>query len=76
MDQADYSIATPEERENVVEIIQRNANLIIEQKRTGNPEKLRRLADLFCERVRKGDIILGAEYKLLVSIFQNKYISL
>lgn len=76
MDQADYSIAAPEERETVIKILQRNVNEIIEQKKVNNPVKLRRLTDSFCKRIRKGEIIKGADYKLLLSIFQKKPIKL
>lgn len=72
MEKADYSIATTEEREKVISILQRNVNVMIEIRRTNAPEKLRQLASGFCERIRRGEIIDGVDYKLLVNIFQKK----
>ncbi|HEX9652721.1 MAG TPA: hypothetical protein VGA99_03340, partial [bacterium] len=72
MDRADYSIATPEEREKVITILQRNVNLMIEQKKIGEPQILRQQGDGLCERIRRGEVIAGADYKLLLSIFQQK----
>lgn len=72
MKKADYSIATPEEREGVVEILQRNVNLIIEQKKTKNPKRLRQIVSGLCERVRSGDVITGKDFQTLVQLFQKK----
>ncbi len=72
MDKADYSIATIDEREKVISILQRNVNLMIELRRTNAPEKLRQLASQFCERVRGGEIFDGMDYKLLLNLFQKK----
>ncbi|MFQ5710091.1 MAG: hypothetical protein ACE5HO_21770 [bacterium] len=72
MEKADYSIATPEEREEVIAILQRNANHIIEQKKTRNPDKLRQAVDALSARIRKGEIITGKDFQKLVRILQKK----
>ena len=74
MNKADYSIASPEERENVIQILQRNTNHIIEQKKTNDADKLREAVAKLCERVRKGDVITGADFQKLVFLFQKKSI--
>lgn len=72
MKKADYSIASPEERESVINILQKNVNQIIEQKKTDNPDRLRQIVDDYCARIRKGEIFTGKEFQNLVSLFQKK----
>lgn len=72
MKKADYSIATSEERESVIGILQKNVNQIIEDKKTENPEKLRQMVDGYCKRIRKGEIFTGKEFENLVRLFQKK----
>ncbi len=72
MKKADYSIASEEERENVVVILQRNANEMIEQKVVRDPVRLRQLVSRLCDRVMAGDIIVGKDFETLVQIFQKK----
>ncbi len=72
MDKADYRIASQEEREKVVRILQRNVNLIIEQKQSKNSENLRKIVDGFCVRIRNGDIISGKEFQQLLKLFKKQ----
>lgn len=72
MQKADYSRATPEERENVIKILQRNLNLLIEQRRVKDPERQRQMVSRLCDRIRNGEVITGSDYKKLVRLFQKK----
>ena len=72
MEKADYSLATPEERENVVQVLQKNVIYLIEQKKTKNSERQREIVDQLCNRIRKGDVITGKDYKKLLRLFQKK----
>jgi len=74
MKKADYSIATEEEREDVVRLLQKNVNEIIEQKKTQHPERLRQAVDAICERVRAGEVFTGKDFQQLVQLFQKKSI--
>jgi len=74
MKKADYSIASEEERENVIRILQRNVNILIEEKKTTDAEKLRAVVSGLCDRVRAGEIITGDDFHKLVSLFQKKSI--
>jgi len=72
MSKADYSIASAEERESVITLLQRNANQMIEQRKVRDPQKLREAVDQFCRRIRNGEVITGKDYQQLVSLFQKK----
>ncbi|MCZ6818384.1 MAG: hypothetical protein O7G31_02690 [Calditrichaeota bacterium] len=72
MGKADYSIASQEEREAVIQILQRNANHIIEQKQTQKPEKLRQMVLSLCERIRSGDVITGKDFEVLIQFLQKR----
>ncbi|MFQ5603185.1 MAG: hypothetical protein ACE5HS_07945 [bacterium] len=72
MKQADYSGASTEEREEVIAILQRNVNQLIEQKQTSDPEMLRQYVDQLCHRVRNGEIISGQDFQALILLFQKK----
>ena len=74
MKKADYSIASDEEREDVILILQRNANQIIENKKVKDSEKLRKEVDRLSARVRQGDIITGQDFEKLIQLFQKKSI--
>lgn len=74
MKKADYSIASEEEREDVILILQRNANQIIENKKVKNSEKLRAEVDRLSARIRQGDVITGQDFEKLVLLFQKKSI--
>lgn len=74
MKKADYSIASKEERENVVKILHRNANHLIEQKLAKDARRLREIVSDLCERVTEGEIITGDDFETLVSLFQKKTI--
>lgn len=75
MDKADYSIASQDEREKVVRVLQRNVNVMIEQKQSQNPEKLRKIVDGFCERIRNGDVISGKDFQQLLQLFKKQAIA-
>lgn len=72
MKKADYSLASGEEREKVIRILQKNVNEIIEQKKTQKPDKLRKIVDRFCERIRSGGIFTGKDFQQLLQLFQKK----
>lgn len=72
MGKADYSIASQEEREGVIQILQRNVNHIIEQKQTQKPEKLRQIVLSLCERIRSGDVITGKDFEVLIQLLQKR----
>lgn len=72
MKKADYSIASEEERANVVVILQRNANEMIEQKVVKDPATLRQLVSRLCDRVVAGEVIVGKDFETLVQLFQKK----
>jgi len=72
MEQADYSKATPEEREKVVAIVLRNAEELITKGRTGSPEDLRGRAEALAVRIRRGEILTGRPYKELLSLLQRR----
>lgn len=72
MGKADYSIASEEERENVIEILQRNANQMIEDKKVKDARKLRQTVDHFAARIRRGDVITGKDFQTLVALFRKK----
>ncbi|RMF63610.1 MAG: hypothetical protein D6743_10490 [Calditrichaeota bacterium] len=74
MEKADYSGASAAERERVVEILQRNVNELIEQKRSHNPMKLRRTANRFCERIRQGGVFTGKDFEQLLKLFRKQAI--
>ncbi|NIR52043.1 hypothetical protein GWO43_25830 [candidate division KSB1 bacterium] len=72
MSKADYSIASQEERDNVIRILQRNANQLIEQKQVQNAENLRSEVDRLCGRVRNGDVVTGKDFEKLVRLFKKQ----
>lgn len=72
MGKADYNIASQEEREGVIQILQRNVNHIIEQKQTQKPEKLRQIVLSLCERIRSGDVITGKDFEVLIQLLQKR----
>lgn len=72
MKKADYSIATPEERERVIEILQRNVNMMIEEKRTQRPAELREIVSKLCAGIRDGAVFTGRDFEILVQLFQKK----
>lgn len=74
MKKADYSIASDEEREDVILILQKNVNEIIENKKVKNTEKLRAEVDRLSGRIRQGDVITGQDFEKLVGLFQKKSI--
>ena len=72
MKKADYSIASAEERESVIQILQRNTNHLIEQKLTSDSGKLRAIVGGLCDRIKVGDVITGSDFETLVKLFQKK----
>ncbi len=74
MKKADYSIASEEEREDVILILQKNVNQIIEEKKVKDSAKLRAEVDRLSGRIRQGDVITGQDFEKLVGLFQKKSI--
>ncbi len=72
MKRADYSLATPEEREQVVSILERNARELIAKKRATDPAKLERRVQRFVQRIRNGEIITGRDFDVLVKLFRKE----
>jgi len=72
MKKADYSIASIEEREGIVHILQRNINSMIAQKKVKNEAKLRQIVAELCVRVTAGEIFTGKDFEKLVSIFNQE----
>lgn len=70
--QADYSRATLKEREQVVEILQRNVREMVRKKRSRDPAALTRIADELCARIRSGAVFKGKEFELLVRLFRKE----
>ena len=69
---ADYSIASPEERENVAAILKENCSHIIAEKKTSNPQKFQARVDAFVKRILAGDVITGKDFENLVMIFRKQ----
>ncbi len=72
MSKADYSIATEEEREQVVQILERNLHEMAQGLSQVKARQLRQLVEQYCERVRQGAVITGSEFETLVKLFRKE----
>lgn len=68
---ADYSIASPEEREKVIQILDRNLDTIRKQKSSKDPQQLQKLVQDYQARIRAGEIFVGRDFANLVLLFQG-----
>ncbi len=69
---ADYSQATPEERERVIQILQRNLKAMLKMPQIQDKAALQKQVNAFIEKIRQGGRFRGKEFEQLVKIFRKK----
>ena len=67
---ADYSQATPEEREQVIKILERNFQTLLERNQVKNPEKAKEKIAYYKNVIREGGKIVGREFENFVKLFR------
>jgi|GEM_PF-3357657 len=70
--QADYSVASPEERENVIAILNRNVKEIIKRGQVKNANRVEAIVATLAERIQRGDLIKGKDFERLILLFRKK----
>ncbi|MDQ7053931.1 MAG: hypothetical protein Q9P14_13990 [candidate division KSB1 bacterium] len=69
---ADYSMASPEEREQVIQILQRNLKAMLKMPQIQNKQALQERVERFIEKIRQGGRFTGKEFEQLVRIFRKR----
>jgi len=69
---ADYSRATIEEREQVIEVLERNLKKLLKDPRVKSPHMLQDKASEFARRIRNGEVIVGRDFETLVSLLRGR----
>ncbi len=69
---ADYSLASPEEREQVIQILQRNLKAMLKMPQIQNNQDLQERVEHFIEKIRQGGRFTGKEFEQLVRIFRKR----
>lgn len=72
MGRADYSIATEEERQQVIELLKRNLEELIRENKARDPDRLRAEVQKFCVGIQKGRSYMGKDFDRLVMIFRKE----
>jgi plasmid stabilization system protein ParE len=72
MSVADYGRASPEEREQVIEVLERNLKRLLRHPKVHNQDRLRELADAYIRRIREGEVIKGRDFDILVSLLRGR----
>jgi len=70
--EADYSVASQDERDRVAKILSTNCRFIISKKGTTHPEKLKNEVDTYIRGVLAGEVFRGKDFENLVQIFRKK----
>lgn len=69
---ADYSRATPEVRQQVIEVLDRNLRRLLKRCDDRQREKLQKLAQEFGDRIRRGEVVRGKDFQILVSLLRGR----
>ena len=69
---ADYSIASEEERERVIDILLRNKKSMLKRKLVKDRQDFDALVDEYIRRIRNGDIIRGSDFENLLKLFRQR----
>ena len=69
---ADYSIASDEERERVVDILLRNKKSMLKRKLVKDVSGFERMVDDFIQRIRQGAVFRGKDFDTLLKIFRQR----
>jgi hypothetical protein len=72
MSVADYSKASSEERQQVIDILQRNLQHLLKAPGVKDRNRLQHKCERFVEQIRAGETIRGKEYETLVSILRRR----
>ena len=72
MGRADYSIATKEERQQVIDLLERNLEELIRDNKARDPDRLRAEVEKFCTGIREGRVYMGKDFERLVMIFRKE----
>lgn len=72
MNKADYRGASPEEREDVIAILERNLSEMEKHGHLKNAKQVREIVSGLMQRIRNGDVIQGRDFERLILIFRKK----
>ncbi|KAA3616066.1 MAG: hypothetical protein DWQ05_09970 [Calditrichaeota bacterium] len=69
---ADYRSASPEERENVINIVKKNYAEIKRNKKLDKEETYDKIIARLEDNIRGGEVIKGRDFEFLIGIFRKK----
>lgn len=69
---ADYSIASQEERDRVIEILKRNRDAMVAQKKVKDAKAFKQLVQEYMDGVAAGAVYTGKKFEVLVKIFRQE----
>lgn len=69
---ADYSIASQEERDQVIEILKRNREAMLAQKKVKDAKAFKKLVQEYIDGVAEGAVYTGKKFETLLKIFRQE----